>query len=113
MIKQLGFVTTALAAGLAAFGGAASAADFSVPADHSEQFGLANVQSLDALHNVNVVGAVCDNNINVLGVQVPLHDVAEGIDVPILSPGAHEAEGSTPSNCASGSIADGGTAQGH
>ncbi|WP_410645568.1 hypothetical protein [Amycolatopsis sp. lyj-346] len=116
MIKQLGFVATALAAGLAAFGGSASAATVTVdghPSDHSEQFGLANVQNLDALHNVNAVVGVCDNNVNVLGVQVPLHDVAQGIDVPILSPGAHEAEGSTPSNCASGSIADGGTAQGH
>ncbi|KDN19183.1 hypothetical protein [Amycolatopsis rifamycinica] len=114
MIKQLGFVATALAAGLAGFGGAASAATVdSYPIDQSEQFGLANVQSLDVLHNVNLVGAVCDNTINVLGVQVPLHDVAEGIDVPIMSPGASEAEGSTPSNCASGSIADGGTAQGH
>ncbi|MEV5717112.1 hypothetical protein AB0L41_24755 [Amycolatopsis mediterranei] len=116
MIKQLGFVATALAAGLAAFGGSASATTVTVsghPVDQSEQFGLANVQSLDALHNVNVVGGVCDDDVNVLGVQVPLHEVANGIDVPILSPGAHEAEGSTPSNCASGSIADGGTAQGH
>jgi hypothetical protein len=116
VIKQLGFVATALAAGLAAFGGSASATTVTVeghPVDHSEQFGLANVQSLDALHNVNLVGGVCDDNVNVLGVQVPVQDVAQGVGVPILSPGAHEAEGSSPSNCASGSIADGGTAQGH
>jgi hypothetical protein len=116
VIKQLGFVATALAAGLAAFGGSASATTVTVsghPVDQSEQFGLANVQSLDALHNVNVVGGVCDDDINVLGVQVPVHETLNGIGVPILSPGGSEAEGSTPSNCASGSIADGGTAQGH
>ncbi len=116
MIKQLGFVATALAAGLAAFGGSASATTVTVsghPAGQSDQFGVANVQSLDALHNVNVVGGVCDDTVNVLGVQVPVHDVAQGVDVPVLSPGAHEAEGSSPSNCAGGGIADGGTAQGN
>jgi hypothetical protein len=114
MIKQLGFVATALAAGMAMFGGAASATSISVaghPIDHNDQLGLANVENLDALHNVNVVGGVCDNDINVLGVQVPVRDVAEGIDVPVLSPGEHEAEAATPDNCASGAISDGGTAQ--
>ena len=114
MIKQLGFVATALAAGLAAFGGSASAATITVdghPADHSEQFGLANVQSLDALHNVNAVGGVCEDNVNVLGVQVPVQDVAQGVGVPILSPGAHEAEGESPYNCASSGLSDGGTSQ--
>jgi hypothetical protein len=113
VIKQLGFVATALAAGLAAFGGSASATTVNAPADQSEQYGVANVQNLDAVHNLSAAVGVCENNINVLGVQVPLHDVAEGIDIPVLSPGAHEAEGATPSNCASGTIADGGTAQGH
>jgi hypothetical protein len=113
VIKQLGFVATALAAGLAAFGGSASATTVSSPVDHSEQFGVANLQNTDVVHNLNAVVGVCDNDINVLGVQVPLHDVAQGIDIPILSPGAHEAEGESPHNCASGSIADGGTAQGN
>ncbi|QKV78847.1 hypothetical protein [Amycolatopsis sp. Hca4] len=116
MIKQLGFVATALAAGLAAFGGSASATTVTVdghPGDQSEQYGLANVQSIDALHNVNLDGGVCEIPVNVLGVQVPVQEVAQGIDVPILSPGASEADGDSPSNCASGAISDGGTAQGH
>jgi hypothetical protein len=117
VIKQLGFVATALAAGMAVIGGSASAAPLTVggqPVDQTEQFGLiGNVQDLDAVHNLNVVGGVCENDINVLGVQVPVHDVADGIGVPVLSPGEHEAEGDTPDNCAAGSIADGGTAQGH
>jgi hypothetical protein len=117
VIKQLGFVATALAAGMAAFGGSASATNVSVaghPVDSSEQFGLiGNVQDLDVLHNVNVVGGVCENDINVLGVQVPVHDTANGIGIPVLSPGEHEAEGQNPDNCAAGEIADGGTAQGH
>ncbi|WP_410575361.1 hypothetical protein [Amycolatopsis sp. cmx-4-61] len=117
MIKQLGFVATALAAGMAVLGGSASATDLSVanhPVDSTDQFGLiGNVQNLDLVHNLNVVGGVCDNDINVLGVQVPIHDSANGIGVPVLSPGAHEAEGESPDNCASGEIADGGTAQGN
>jgi hypothetical protein len=117
VIKQLGFVATALAAGMAVLGGSASAAPLSVggqPVDQNEQFGLiGNVQNTDLVHNLNVTGGVCDNDINVLGVQVPLHQVADGIDVPVLSPGEHSAEGGTPNNCAAGDIADGGTVQGN
>jgi hypothetical protein len=69
------------------------------------------VNNLDVAHNVNAVVGACDNNVNVLGVQVPVRDVANGIGVPILSPGASKASGENPYNCASGSIADGGTAQ--
>ncbi|MEV7046235.1 hypothetical protein [Amycolatopsis sp. NPDC051061] len=115
MIKQLGFVATALAAGLAAFGGSASATSIDVaghPVDHNSQLGLANVHNLDAVHSLNVVGSVCDDNVNVLGVQVPVRDVAQGIDVPVLSPGEHEADGASPYNCAGGGTEDGGTVQG-
>jgi hypothetical protein len=114
VIKQLGFVATTLAAGMAILGGSASAAGVTVtghPVDHNDQIGLANVQNLDAAHNVNVVGGVCDDNVNVLGVQVPVRDVAQGIDVPVLSPGESEAAGETPFNCAAGDIQDGGTGQ--
>ncbi|MGY6651522.1 hypothetical protein ACXIZN_05090 [Amycolatopsis sp. TRM77291] len=114
MIKQLGFVATALAAGMAIAGGTASAAGVTVaghPVDHNDQLGLGNIQNVDAVHNLNVVGGVCDNNVNVLGVQVPVRDVAEGIAVPVLSPGETEAEGATPDNCAAGVIQDGGTVQ--
>ncbi|SEF19576.1 hypothetical protein SAMN05421837_10116 [Amycolatopsis pretoriensis] len=114
MIKQLGFVATALAAGMAVLGGSASAAGVTVaghPIDHSDQVGLANVQNLDAVHNLDAVAGVCDDNVNVLGVQVPVQHVAEGVGVPVLSPGEHEADGKSPFNCASGAISDGGTAQ--
>jgi len=114
VIKQLGFVATALAAGMAIVGGSASATSLTVaghPIDHNDQVGLGNVQNLDAVHNLNVVGGVCDNNVNVLGVQVPVRDVAEGVGVPVLSPGEHDAEGETPYNCAAGDIQDGGTVQ--
>jgi hypothetical protein len=114
VIKQLGFVATALAAGMAIVGGSASATSLTVaghPVDHNDQVGLGNVQNLDAVHNLNVVGGICDNNVNVLGVQVPVRDVAEGIGVPVLSPGEHDAEGQTPYNCAAGDIQDGGTVQ--
>lgn len=114
MIKQLGFVATTLAAGMAILGGSASAAEAGgAPVDHNGQLGLANVTNLDAVHNLNAVGGLCDNNVNVLGVQVPVRDVAQGIGVPVLSPGEHEASGETPYNCAGGGIVDGGTAQGN
>jgi hypothetical protein len=116
VIKQLGFVATALAAGMAIVGGSASATEVSVaghPVDQADQLGLGNLSNLDAVHNVNVVGGVCDNDINVLVVQVPVHDVLEGVGVPVLSPGWHGADGATPDNCAAGDIHDGGTGQGN
>lgn len=102
MIKQLGFVATALAAGLAAFGGSASATDITVathPVDQDNQFGLANAQNLHAVRNLDLVGGVCKDTVNVLGVQVPLQDTAQFA-------------GSSPENCAGGGGSDGGTAQG-
>ncbi|WP_116205594.1 hypothetical protein [Amycolatopsis circi] len=119
MIKQLGFVATALAAGMAIVGGSASAAGAAGaggPDGHGHgggQVGLGNVHNLDAVHNLNLVGGVCDNNVNVLGVQVPVRDVAQGLNVPVLSPGENGAAGKTPYNCASGTIVDGGSDQGH
>jgi hypothetical protein len=103
VIKQLGIVATALAAGLAAFGGVASATSVTVagqPVDKTDQFGLLNLHDLDTLHSVNVVGSACDDEVNVLGVQVPLHDVGQF-------------DGESPDNCAGGTISDGGTALGH
>ncbi|WP_410571278.1 hypothetical protein [Amycolatopsis sp. cmx-4-61] len=117
MLKKVGFVTVAMAAGAFLAGGVASAG---TPdgydhhhSGHSEQLGLLNLNNTDVLHNVNAVLGVCSNDINVLGVQVPIHDSLNGIGVPILSPGEHEAEGESPYNCASGGLADGGTSQGH
>ncbi|MFI6031789.1 hypothetical protein [Amycolatopsis magusensis] len=105
MLKKIGVATVLTAAGLLAMGGAASADD------HDDQVGLLNLNNLDALHNVNGTLGVCDNNVNVLGVQVPVHDVLNGIGVPILSPGANEASGEDPYNCASGGILSGGSVQ--
>ncbi|MEU3622829.1 hypothetical protein BS329_09330 [Amycolatopsis coloradensis] len=117
MLKKIGFVTAAVAAGAFLTGGIASAGTPEEEGhghpthDVSEQVGLANLNNLDVLHNVNAVVGVCDNNVNVLGVQVPIQDSLNGIGVPILSPGEHEASGDSPSNCAAGSVLDGGTAQ--
>ncbi|MEV6829521.1 hypothetical protein [Amycolatopsis sp. NPDC051102] len=66
MIKQLGFGATAPVAGPAAFGGSASATDIVV------------------------------DIVNVLGMQVPVHEVA----------------GASPENCAGNGASAGGTAQG-
>jgi len=116
MIKKIGFVTAGVAAGMMMLSGLASAEDVHVgqwPGDEegNSEVGLVNVNNVDAFHNVNVNAGVCDNNINVLGVQVPVEDVANGIGLPLLSPGEHEAEGTTPENCASAAAEDGGTVQ--
>ena len=122
-MKKVGFVVATMAAGAFLAGGVAAADtpdghghhhghhhggyDY----DYNGQAGLLNLNNTDLLHNTNVTPGICDNNINVLGVQVPIQDSLNGIGVPILSPGENEADGANPENCASGSIADGGTSQ--
>ncbi|MFK0247207.1 hypothetical protein ACIQUM_21140 [Amycolatopsis azurea] len=116
MLKKIGFVAAAVAAGAFMGGGAASADTpdgYDYGYDHSGQVGLVNLNNIDALHNVNGTLGVCGNDVNVLGVQVPIRDSLNGIGVPILSPGAHEAEGASPYNCAAGAVTDGGSVQGN
>jgi len=115
MLKKIGFVTAGVAAGMAMMSGFASAEAGDWPGDGSiqNQNGLANLNNTDILHNVSVALGVCDNNINVLGIQVPVQDVANGIGVPILSPGATGGQNAHPENCASSSIEDGGSIQGN
>ncbi|MGY6651523.1 hypothetical protein ACXIZN_05095 [Amycolatopsis sp. TRM77291] len=113
MLKKIGFVAATMAAGAILSGGIASAdtPDDHDGYDHSGQVGLVNLNNIDALHNVNGTLGLCGNDVNVLGVQVPIRDSLNGIGVPILSPGSHEAEGDSPYNCAAGAITDGGTVQ--
>jgi hypothetical protein len=117
MLKKIGFVGVAMAAGAFLAGGIAAADTPDVHHhggyDLSDQVGLVNLENTDILHNVNAAVGVCGNDINVLGVQVPIHDALNGLGVPILSPGEHEASGESPYNCASGAVADGGTSQGN
>ncbi|WP_410667661.1 hypothetical protein [Amycolatopsis sp. cmx-4-68] len=118
MLKKIGFVVAATAASAFLAGGVAAAdtpdhGHLVGGSDDSEQFGLLNLSNTDVLHNINAVVGVCGNDINVLGVQVPIHDSLNGIGIPVLSPGAHEAEGDSPYNCAAGGLADGGTSQGN
>lgn len=115
MLKKIGFVTTGVAAGMMMMSGLASAqgqpdgeADSGT---NNGQVGLVNLNNTDVLHNVNAVVGVCDNNINVLGVQVILHEILEGNNVPVLSPGA-ESAAEAEDECADGEITDGGTFQG-
>jgi hypothetical protein len=122
MLKKIGFVAATMAAGAFVTGGIAAASTHDdedghhhghYSYDHTGQVGLVNLNNTDVLHNVNAAVGLCGNDINVLGVQVPIHDSLNGIGVPILSPGASEAEGESPYNCASSGLADGGTDQGH
>ncbi|WP_290061956.1 hypothetical protein [Amycolatopsis solani] len=119
MLKKIGFVTAAVAAGAFLAGGIAAAdtpdghhhGHHHGGYDHMGQVGLLNLNNTDVLHNVNVTPGLCGNDVNVLGVQVPIRDSLNGIGVPILSPGENEASGESPYNCASGAVVDGGTSQ--
>lgn len=118
MLKKFGFVATGVVAGMALFGGMASAGqpeDIGNPVTHdeSDQGGLVNLSNVDAIHSLNAVVSLCHNEINVLGVQVPVRDIANGIGIPVLSPGEHAAKGQSPENCASAGAADAGTIQGN
>jgi hypothetical protein len=115
VLKQFIVGAAAIAAGVIPFSGVASADDgyaFAGDREGDAEIGLVNVDNVDALHNVNATLGLCDNNINVLGVQVPVEDVANGVGVPILSPGSSDAEGLVPENCASSASSDAGTIQG-
>ncbi len=116
MLKKAAFVTAGVAAGMMMLSGFAAAEGAHHPGwghgdEDGDQIGLVNVNNVDVLHNVNANAGVCDNNVNVLGVQVPVEDVANGVGVPILSPGEHDAEAAAPYNCASASLDDGGSVQ--
>lgn len=113
MLKQFIVGAAAIAAGVIPFSGVA-AADSGLPyASDSDgaEVGLVNVNNVDLLHNVDGTIGLCDNNVNVLGVQVPVEDVANGVGVPVASPGASDAEGAAPENCASSMTSGGGTVQ--
>jgi hypothetical protein len=128
MIKKIGLVAAVAAAGMVFFGGMASATTWGGSSHDSHghdggihhtlgdnglegQVGLVNLNNLDLLHNVNANLGLCDNDINVLGVQVPVRDSLNGLGVPVLSPGDNTAQGDGPSSCAAGTIVDGGTGQ--
>ncbi len=126
MLKKMASVVAATAAGMVMLGGMASATtgtpaeehiddvvgnDQSVDQSDFAQVGLVNLNNTQILENVNAVVGVCDNNINVLGVQVPVEDVANGINLPVLSPGSSEAESISPDVCSSGGIITEGSGQ--
>ncbi|GAA1949224.1 hypothetical protein [Amycolatopsis minnesotensis] len=123
MIRKIGFTVAAAAAVAMTCGGIASAAghdgaDSPKPGhshrwghDHGGQVGLVNLNNIDLLHNVNVNPGICGNDVNVLGVQVPIRNALNGLGLPILSPGENETGGESPYNCSSGAVVDGGSAQ--
>lgn len=96
MLKKTAFVATA-AAGLMMLGSPAFATTGGDDGhgDGSGQVGLVNVN--DVLNDNNV--GVCDNKVNVLGVQAT--DALNGLGIPLLSPGgATGAESNAPDICA-------------
>ena len=79
MLRKSVLATTLIGAGLAATTGSAFA---------DSQTGLGNVDDVQTITPTNA----CNNNVpvNVLGVQVPVQDVAGTI--PVLSPAEHGSE---------------------
>jgi hypothetical protein len=120
VFKKLGAVVTATAAGTVMLAGAASASEVPGPLENAEiggidvvdssdhaQAGLVNTNNSDVAHNADVVAGVCELNVNVLIAQVPVEDVANGLDVPVGSPGENEGEAEPLSDvCATGGILD-------
>ncbi|KDN21724.1 hypothetical protein [Amycolatopsis rifamycinica] len=109
MLKKLFVVTSALGAGAFLAGGVATADTwngygYEGGSDSTSQFSLVNLENTDALHNVSGTVGFCDNDFNILLVQVPLHDVANGVGV---------GDGESPDNCAGTGVSDGGTGAGH
>lgn len=94
MLRKIGLVTAALAAGAFSAGGVA-AADTPGGYTSDEQVGLLNLGGTDALHTVDGSVGLCDDTVNILGVQVPLHEVGN--------------VGRSPRDCAANGSADGGT----
>lgn len=114
MLKKVGFAAFAVAAGATLFAGTAtaSASEYGHHAGgDTDQVGLANLNNTDLAHNVNVTPGICNDNVNVLGVQVPVQHAGNGLNVPILSPGHNAGVGANPSNCAASSLIDGGSSQ--
>ncbi|UJW35738.1 hypothetical protein L3Q67_19245 [Saccharothrix sp. AJ9571] len=101
MLKKIGAVAGTVAASVVVFGGVAAAGGETARAFDDSNDGLVNANNVDALYDVEGAVGFCNQNINVLIVQVPVHDVAEGIDVPLLPAGVNTAEGQSPENCAS------------
>ncbi|GAA3546490.1 hypothetical protein GCM10022222_32660 [Amycolatopsis ultiminotia] len=111
MLKKIGLTAAAVVAGALLSGGAAFADTHGEHGGSAGQVGLVNLNNVDALHNVNGTLGFCGNDVNVLGVQVPIRHSLDGIGVPVLSPGDHTAAGNSPENCASGTVVDGGSIQ--
>jgi hypothetical protein len=109
MLKKVFAVTAALGAGAFMAGGVAAADAWDGygyhygDSDSTTQFSLVNLSDTDVLHNVDGTVGFCENDVNVLIVQVPLHDVANGVGV---------GDGESPDNCAGTGSADGGAGQG-
>ncbi|MEV6824504.1 hypothetical protein [Amycolatopsis sp. NPDC051102] len=97
MLRKIGLVTAALAAGAFSAGGVA-AADTQDTYTTDDQVGLINLGGTDALHSVEGAVGFCDNAFNILIVQVPLHHVGN--------------VGEVPQSCAANDQADGGAAVG-
>ncbi|MEC3977315.1 hypothetical protein [Amycolatopsis sp. H20-H5] len=113
MLKKICVLAAGSAACMVLLGGVASAGEPGGHEGHHNdgQVGLVNSNNLDVLHNVNGTLGFCDNDVNVLGVQVPVRHSGNGLGIPLLSPGLSAADSEQATNCASGGIESDGSSQ--
>jgi len=76
--------------------------------DHGKrrQIGLVNMNGTNVLRNADVVGALCGNEVAVLGVQVPVEDVANGVQVPLAAAGSDASVDASPDFCSVSGVVD-------
>jgi hypothetical protein len=111
VLKKIGFVAAATAAGLAMMGGVATADPNGARGDEPEdgglyQVGLLTLNNTDVLHNVNLQAGLCD-----LVHLVDVKDILDNPTIPILTPGDTATANESDDTCAEGSLADGGGSQ--
>jgi hypothetical protein len=58
------------------------------------------LNNLNGLRDVRAVVGLCRDGSNVLGVQVPIQHIANGLNTPILRPGNPDDSGVPPQGCA-------------
>jgi hypothetical protein len=79
------------------------------PDEDFEQDDALNKSNLGVPPDPTLALGPCGNDI----VQVPVEDLANGVDVPVRSPGESEAAGQAPEICASNRQLTGGSVQGN
>lgn len=111
MLKRFGLAAGA-AVGMVLGGASGSQALAEGGTEETGQVGLANLNNVDVLHQFDFLFGFCDQNINVLIVQVPVQDSLNGVASGLGTPGGIEATGDVQDSCVTEGITNQGSSQG-